>query len=201
MSQTVEHGGRIGELPLTMAQEVVGMAREYSIGEACDELRCSRKTLNEWLGNEGIDSDDLHKGQIDKRSRMIPRSLLVTLSKKHKRPLTSDMVKRTTAGPSPDAGEKIVSTLLREVRLLRGEVDSLENDLARLREDLPALVRAQLEMSFAKTQERWTDGQKETHVEPGHTGTSEAFPSTAEHGRVVTDAHTHTSVSKEASNR
>lgn len=98
------------------------MARDYSIGEACDEFRCSRKTLNEWLEIEGINTNDLPRGEIDKRSRMIPRSVMLMLSKKHKRPLTSDLEQGSTPA---DAGD-LLSGLLREVRLLRGEVEALE---------------------------------------------------------------------------
>ena len=103
------------------------MAHEYTIGEACEELRVTRKTLGEWLEDEGLKTTDLPQGSVDKRERVLSRRLLTTLARKHKRALTSDMEKEVEEG----GARTLVTTLLKEMRALRAEVDGLREQLAK----------------------------------------------------------------------
>jgi|ERR1700686_3822545 hypothetical protein len=102
------------------------MAREYTIGEACEELRVTRKTLGEWLEDEGLKTTDLPQGSVDKRERVLSRRLLTALARKHKRALTSDLEKEVEEG----GARTLVTTLLKEMRALRAEVDGLREQLA-----------------------------------------------------------------------
>lgn len=103
------------------------MSREYSIEDACRELGCTRKTLGEWIAAEGI--EHLPRGKVDKRNRVLSRSLLVSLSKKHKRPLLSDVNKEAA-----EQGIGSLAAISRELRLLRSEVEHLRQQVAFVRE-------------------------------------------------------------------
>ena len=102
------------------------MAREYTIGEASEELRVSRKTLGEWLEIEGIRTTELPQGSVDKRAHVISRRLLTTLARKHKRLLTSEMEREL----EEEGGRSLVTALLKELENLRTEVDGLHEQLA-----------------------------------------------------------------------
>ena len=132
------------------------MAREYTIGEACEELRVTRKTLCESIEIERMRTTELPQGSVDKRERVLSRRLLTTLSRKHRRPLTSDMEKEVEEG----GGRNLVATLLKEMKSLRSEVDEVREQLA----FVPTLtqfeeLRQEIERRFPET--RQEEGQEE----------------------------------------
>jgi hypothetical protein len=125
------------------------MAREYTIGEACEELRVTRKTLGEWLEDEGLKTTDLPQGSVDKRERVLSRRLLTTLARKHKRPLTSELETEVETSGS----RSLVTTLLKETKSLRTEVEGLREELAQSLQQFDQLSQ-QMEQALREFREK-----------------------------------------------